>query len=116
MNELSALIYKWAAWGYVGTLMVVVACLYRGQRTGKVNLWHCVTTTKGDKEFTDRRKLFETGAFVVSTVAFSYLVVVDRMNELFLTIYMSAWVASAAMRDRAQRLDKLTDKPKTDTP
>ena len=104
-------ITNWAAWIYVLALVIVVLCLYRGQRTGRIDLWDCVRTTKGAQTFTDRRKLFETGAFVVSTVAFSYLVVVDRMNELFLTIYMTTWVASAAMRDRAQRLEKQIQAP-----
>ena len=96
----------WAQWGYIAALLVVVLCLYRGQRQGWINLWDCVRTTKEGKTFTDRRKLFETGAFVVSTVAFSYLVVVDKMSEFFFVGYVATWVTSAAMRDRAQRLDK----------
>jgi hypothetical protein len=103
------LIYAYSHWIYILTLIVVVVCLYRGHRQGHVNLWDMVTSTKGDKTFTDRRKFFETGAFVVSSVAFSYLVVVDKLNEIFLTLYITTWVGAAYLRDREQRLNKQID-------
>lgn len=92
---------------YLAVLIVVVACLARGQFAGHINLWDLVTATdRNGVARTDGRKFFEVGAFVVSTVAFSYLVVVDNLTEVFLTVYMGAWVTARYLRDREQRLHK----------
>ena len=102
----------WAAdYVYVLTLIIVVLCMYRGQRERNINLWDCVrATTKDGKIVTDARKLFEAGAFVVMTVAFSYLVVQDKLTEFYAAIYVSAFVAARSLRDREQRLNRLIDK------
>lgn len=96
---------------YVLTLLVVVLCLYRGQRHGHINLWECVTATdrKGQKR-TDSRKLMEIGAFVVMTVGFAYLVVQDKLTEFYAAIYIAAFVAARSLRDREQRLNRVIDK------
>ena len=108
MNDLIA---KWAAWGYIGTLVLVVICLYRGQRTKQINLWDTVTATdKGGTTRTDSRKLFEVGAFVVMTTAFAYWAITDRLSEWYALIYVGAFVAARSMRDREQRLNRMLDK------
>jgi hypothetical protein len=94
---------------YMATLLVVVMCLYRGHRGGSLNLWDVVRTTKGDATFTDPRKLYECGAFVVSTVGFSYLIIVGKMSEWFFAGYIGAWVAARYARDREQRLNRAMD-------
>lgn len=97
----------WPQGVYLAALVTVVLCLYRGQRQGHINLWDLATSTdKNGATRTDGRKFFECGAFVVSTVAFSYLVVVDRLTEVFLMAYMSAWVTARFLRDREQRLNR----------
>ena len=99
---------------YVLTLIIVVLCLYRGQRTGKIDLWDCVrSTSKEGKVFTDPRKLFEAGAFVVMTVGFAYLVVQDKLTEFYAAIYITAFVAAKSLRDREQRLNRIIDKMPT---
>lgn len=102
-----------AAWGYIAVLVWVVLCLWRGQRQGKINLWDMVTATdKSGVPRTDARKFFECGAFVVMTVAFSYLVVVDKLSEAYAAIYVGTWVAARSMRDREQRLNRVLDMAK----
>ena len=102
----------WAAdYIYVLTLLVVVACLYRGQRDKHINLWDCVTATdKTGVRRTDSRKLWEAGAFVVMTVAFAYLIVQNRMTEWYAFIYVAAFVAARSLRDREQRLNRMVEK------
>lgn len=97
----------WPQAVYLCALLLVVACLYRGQRAGQINMWDLVTSTdKTGATRTDARKFFETGAFVVSTVAFSYMVVADGLTEVFLFTYMGAWVTARFLRDREQRLNR----------
>ena len=95
---------------YVLTLLIVVLCMYRGQRDGKINLWELVTAT--DKQGftrTDSRKMYECGVFVVMTVAFAYLVVQDKLTEFYAAIYVSAFIAARSLRDREQRLNRALD-------
>ena len=98
------MIVQWAPWAYVATLLVVVFCLWRGHRSGKIDLWDCIRAGRDDKVFTDPRKLFEAGAFTVMTVTFCYLSVLDKMSEAYAALYVGAWVVARSMRDREQRL------------
>ena len=98
-----------AAWIYIGTLVLLVLCLARGHRRGEINLWDLVRATKDGKVFTDGRKLFETGAFAVMTVTFCYLALVDKLSEMYATLYVGAFVAARYLRDREQRLNKGMD-------
>ena len=95
---------------YVVVLLIVVACLWRGQHKGKIDLWDLVTATgKQGTVRTDARKLFEVGAFVVMTVGFSYLLLIGRMSEFYAGIYVGAFVGARYLRDREQRLNKQMD-------
>jgi len=102
----------WAAdYIYCITLLIVVLCLYRGQREKHINLWECVTSTdKEGRTRTDARKLWEAGVFVVMTVAFAYLVVQDKLTEFYAAIYVGSFLAARSMRDREQRLNRIIDK------
>lgn len=101
--------YTFADLVYFVMLAIVVVCIGIGHRSGRIDLWDCVRTTKGDKVFTDPRKLYECGAFVVSTVGFSYLLIVNKMTEFYLATYIGAFVAARSLRDREQRLHKAMD-------
>ena len=116
--EVASWVKEWAAYGYIGTLVIVVWCLYRGQRSGKIDLWDTVRATgKDGKTFTDSRKMFEVGAFVVMTTAFAYWAIIDRLSEAYAAIYVGAFVAARSLRDREQRLNRMLDKaPKGDVP
>ncbi len=95
---------------YMVTLLVVIACLWRGQRDGLINLWDLVTSTdKASKVRTDARKMFEAGTFVVMTVGFSYLLLIGKMTEFYAAIYVGAFVTARIFRDREQRLNKLME-------
>jgi len=97
---------------YILMLLVVLVCLYRGHRAGYVNLWELVTATdKAGKTRTDARKFYECGAFVVATVAFSYLVIMGKLTEAYLAVYIGAFVTARIFRDREQRLNRMLDKP-----
>lgn len=99
--------YWLADYIYFAAILTVVYCLWRGHRKGFINLWDTVTTTSRDgKTRTDARKLFEAGAFVVMTIAFSYLAVQDKLSEGYAAIYVGAFVAARFARDREQRLNK----------
>jgi len=92
---------------YVATLLIVVVCLWRMHRDGHIRLWDLVTAT--DKQGfirTDARKMFEAGAFVVMTVGFSYLLLVNKMTEFYAVIYVGAFVSARYLRDREQRLNR----------
>jgi hypothetical protein len=96
-----------APWIYVATLVALVACLYRGHRAGRVNLWELVTARdRAGRDRTDGRKLFETGAFLVMTTAFAYWALVDRLTEWYAGIYVGAFVVARMARDREQRLNR----------
>ena len=96
---------KPAAWIYIATLVVLVLCLARGQARGNIDLWDLVRASKGEKVFTDGRKLFETGAFAVMTITFCYLALLDKLSEMYATIYVGAFVTARFLRDREQRLN-----------
>lgn len=67
--------------------------------------WDYVTSTPKDgKTRFDARKTWEAGAFLVSTVAFAWLVYSDRLTEWFFVGYMGTWVGARWLRDREQRL------------
>ncbi len=102
----------WAAdYIYVLTLLIVIMCLYRGQREKHINLWDCVTSTdKEGKKRTDSRKLIEMGAFVVMTIGFAYFVVDEQLTEFYSLIYVGAFVTARTLRDREQRLNKMVNK------
>lgn len=98
---------------YVAALLVVVLVLVVGHLRHKINLWELVTATdKTGVLRTDSRKMFECGAFVVMTVAFSYLVIVGKMTEFYATIYVAAFVAARTLRDLAQLKDKALEMTK----
>lgn len=100
----------WPQGVYVCALLVLVACLYRGHRAGKIDLWELVTATdKSGRTRTDSRKLFECGAFLVMSIAFSYLAMLDKLSEAYLFIYAGSWVTARIMRDREQRLNRKID-------
>ena len=92
---------------YVLALIVVVHCLWRGQRQRHINLWDIVTSTdRQGLTLTDGRKLFEVGVFVVMTVGFSYLLLIGKMSEFYAGIYVGSFIGARALRDREQRLNK----------
>lgn len=62
------------------------------------------TDKRGHTRF-DARKCWEAGAFSVSTWAFVYIVMANRLTEWFMAIYMGSWVAARFLRDREQRLN-----------
>lgn len=112
--------YYIADWLYLIILMTAILCLWRGQRTGKIDLWDMVKTTKTvngqERVFTDPRKLFEVGAFVVFTCAFSYKVIQGKLDTDFAFLYIGAFVTARALRDREQRLNKKIDAGIPDAP
>jgi len=107
--------YFVADWLYLLLLLTAVLCLWRGHRTGAINLWDTVRTTKKGKDgapdfiYTDPRKLFEVGAFVVMTCGFSYQVIQGKLSEWYAGIYVAAFVTARALRDREQRLNRVLD-------
>lgn len=102
--------YWLADYIYFAAILMVTFCLWRGHRTGQINLWDAVTTTARDGRVrTDARKLYEAGAFVVMTIAFSYLVVQDKLSEGYAAIYVGAFVTAKFLRDREQRLNRQID-------
>lgn len=102
--------YYVADWLYLAILLTAVLCLYRGHRSGTVDLWDVVRATNKDgKVFTDPRKLFEAGAFVVMTVYFSHAALQGKMTEWYAAIYVGAFVAARYARDREQRLNRQID-------
>ena len=106
--------YYVADWLYLATLLAVVLCLYRGQRSGTINLWDMVRTTKKDAQggehiYTDPRKFFEVGAFVVATCAFSYKVIQGKLEIEFMLVYLGTFTGARFLRDREQRLNKMIE-------
>lgn len=101
--------YYVADWLYLAMLVTAVLCLYRGHRSGAVNLWDVIRTTKDGHQYVDPRKLFEAGAFVVTTVAFSHMTIQGKLNEWFVITYLGAFVTARYLRDREQRLNKEID-------
>ncbi len=98
---------------YVLALGVVLLVLVIGHLRGKINMWELVTSTdKTGIMRTDPRKMFECGAFVVMTIAFSYLTIVGKMTEFYATIYVGAFVAARTLRDFAQLKDKALEMTK----
>lgn len=79
--------------------------------------WDYVTATdrNGRIRF-DSRKTWEAGAFLVSTVAFVWLVYADRFTEWFFIGYMGTWVGARFLRDREQRLNNPQTRAKPDNP
>lgn len=105
--------YYIADWLYLAILLTAVLCLYRGHRGGNVDLWDVIKATgKDGKVHTDPRKLFEAGAFVVSTVGFSHMVIQGKLTEWFVMFYLAAWVTAKTLRDREQRLNRMIDAEK----
>lgn len=99
---------------YVTVMFWLCICLGFGHRKGKINLWELVTATdKQGNHRTDSRKLFETGAFLVMTIGFAFLVVVGKLTEFYALIYVGTFVAARSMRDREQRLNRIIDNTKT---
>jgi len=106
--------YFIADWLYLALLLTAILCLWRGQRAGVIDLWDTVRTTKKGQDgqyrtYTDGRKLFEVGAFVVMTCGFSYLVIQGKLTEFYAVIYVSAFVTARSLRDREQRLNRALD-------
>jgi hypothetical protein len=98
---------------YVIALALVALLLAIGHLRGKINMWDLVTSTDSkDIVRTDPRKMFECGAFVVMTIAFSYLTIVGKMTEFYATIYVGAFVAARTLRDFAQLKDKALEMTK----
>lgn len=95
-----------APWVYIGTLVLCVICLGVGHRTKAINLWDCVTTTKGGQVFTDPKKLAYIGAFVLMGTAFAYLALLDRLTEWYAGAFVSAFVIGKWLGDREQRLNR----------
>lgn len=98
--------YFIADWLYLLVLMTAVLCLWRGHRTARIDLWDTVRTRKGEVTYTDPRKLFEVGAFVVMSCGFSYMVIQGKLTEFYAGIYVTAFVTARALRDREQRLNR----------
>ena len=103
------MIVEWAPAAYIVTLLVVVWCLYRGHRAGKIDLWDTVRAGRDGKVFTDPTKLFLAGAFVVMTVGFSYLTLIDKMSEFYAGLYLATFAGAKWARDREQRLNRQLD-------
>lgn len=101
--------YYLADWLFLVMLMTAVFCLYKGHRNKDVDLWDVVRAKKNEEVFTDPRKLFEAGAFVVMTVGFAHMTIQGKLTEWYAMIYVAAWVAARAIRDREQRLNKALD-------
>lgn len=101
--------YYIADWLFLTMLTVAVLCLYRGHRNHDVDLWDVIRTGKGGKSYTDPRKLYEAGAFVVMTVGFAHMTIQGKLTEAYAGIYVGAWVAARYLRDREQRLNKALD-------
>lgn len=101
--------YFIADWLYLAVLMTAVLCLWRGHRTERIDLWDTIRTKKGDATYTDPRKLFEVGAFVVMSCGFSYMVIQGKLTEWYAGIYVAAFVTARYLRDREQRLNKALD-------
>lgn len=96
---------------FILTLLIVIFCLYRGHRQKHINLWECVTATdKTGTSRTDATKLYLAGAFFVMTVAFSYLVVQDKLTESYALIYVATFAGAKWARDREQRLNTAINK------
>lgn len=107
MNQhIHGLAYHIAPWLYMLAMVWLCVCLYFGHRSGKINLWDCVTTTKGDKTFTDSKKLAYIGTFVVMAIGFAFLALTDRLTEWYATIFVAAFITGKFLGDREQRLHK----------
>ena len=100
------MIVDWAPAAYVVTLLAVVLCLYRGHRTGDINLWDCVRSGRDGKVYTDPTKLYLAGAFFIMTTGFAYLVLLDKMSEAYALVYVATFAGAKWARDREQRLNK----------
>jgi len=98
--------YFIADWLYLLVLMTAVLCLWRGHRAQRIDLWDTIRTKKGEVTYTDPRKLFEVGAFVVMSCGFSYMVIQGKLTEWYAGIYVTAFVAARYLRDREQRLNR----------
>lgn len=104
------MIVTWAPAVYILTLLIVVWCLYRGHRGGKIDLWDTVRSGRDGKVFTDGTKLFLAGAFVVMTTGFAYLVLLDKLSEPYALVYVATFAGAKWARDREQRLNRALDK------
>lgn len=99
--------YYIADWLFLLMLLIAVLCLYRGHRNRDVDLWDVIRATgKEGKVYTDPRKLFEAGAFVVSTVGFAHMTIQGKLTEWYVMTYLGAFVTAKFLRDREQRLNR----------
>lgn len=81
----------------------IIVCLGLGHRSGKINLWNCITSTdRHGIERTDFAKLAIAGAFVITGVTFCYLAVLDRLSEWYVLIFLMAWLGERFRRDITQ--------------
>lgn len=103
--------YYIADWMYLAILLTAILCLYRGHRSGKIDLW-TVITAHGKGTVVDGKKLFAAGAFVSATCWGAHMAIQGKMTEWFMVLYLSAFVAYKWAGDREQRLNRMIDSEK----
>lgn len=109
---LPTLVKQAAPWIFILVLLWCCVCLGYGHRAGKINLWDLITTSKRlvdgaeSRSFTDPKKLAYVGAFVVMTVGYAYLCLLDRLSEWYAVAYVGAFVLGKWLGDREQRLSQ----------
>lgn len=88
---------------YLLTLVGGVSCVARGHRTGKIDLWHMVTSTdRCGVVRTDTRKLFEVVGMSALTITFYFLTVTRALSEWYVLIFAVAVIGGRIARDIAQ--------------
>lgn len=76
------------------------------------SLLDVVTATGRDGQVHfDPRKMFEAGAFCISSWGFIALVLAGRLTEAYFVGYMGTWVGARFLRDREQRLGRAIEPP-----
>ena len=73
-------------------IVISVIELYRLARRSDASVLDLVTRTdQAGKIRIDPDKFFATGAFLISSWGFYYLIVADKMSEVYFTFYMTLW-------------------------
>ena len=88
---------------YLMTLIAGAACIARGHRTGKLNLWDMVTSTdRNGIVRTDGRKMFEVIGQSVMVITFYFLTITARLSEWYVLIFAVSVIGARIARDVAQ--------------